>query len=182
MDLAHVLSGYIQVEETDFRRSTDRQVYQKLGSNINYLLDQAISVQALTASVFANTVKAFFTNTGFTTDTSGNFGGVLDQSPNGKQILFAACFGYIAGHRNPWPLHAINGAPLVTTSLFTGNGTGQADNGSPFPQVQVQIVGPNNNQLYCNIVNGSTTGTKGTSPTWPGFTGGFLSYTLVYQT
>ena len=178
-DLAHVNAGYLQVEETAFRRSTDRQVLQKFGKNQNFLKDQFDTANALAASVFGQTSQLAVGSLPFTTDGSGNFQGNLFTTPNGKPILFAILNVTIAGYAAPFPL--IQFYTLTKLPLWAGNGATVPNYNGNFPLLSGDIIGAGLNQLHAAVMNGTIV-TGFTLPTWVGGTTGTINYTVVYPT
>lgn len=171
----------MQVEETDFRRSTDEQVYQKLGSNINFLLDEIASLITLSGSVFTGANMGTFGGTGFTSDSNGNFGGIIAETSNGNPITMALGFCYIGGYREVFCTVIVPAAGMVSSVIWSGNGVGGGSMLSIIPYASYQVIGPNNNQLYGQVVNGQMTSGSKTSPAWPGNTGGVFEWVLINQ-
>ena len=150
------------------------------------MLDEISSLNALAATVFNNTSMGVFSGFGFTSDTNGNYGGIIYSTPDGSPITFACVFCYIGGYRQLLPTIVFPLIGLVSAELNSGNGTTPVGGGFPppmpppiIPYCQFQITGPNNNQIYAQVVNGQTTSGSKTSPTWPGSTGGDFYFTAV---
>lgn len=171
MDLPHTNEGYIQEEETAFRRAIDENLYRKLGSDINYLKDQSDATNIFANTVFASTFQAKIATFPITTDGSGNFGGVVNSSTNGKPLLFALGTCVIGTAATPFPL--ICTGPSVELAFWTSSGTIRST--GTYPLMVLTFVGPSNNQLYLAIGTGSPA-------LWsPGATGIFYM-TLIYPT
>lgn len=170
-DCPHVNAGYIQAEETDFRRSTDTHVYTQMGSNLNYLKDQSDTANTLATSIFANTYQCQTGSLGYTTDGSGNFQGVAVTTPNLKNIFLAVVRTTIGGFSPPVGLNCMG--PYVTIPMHPSGGSAQPSGTGNYPLLSVQFI--NKNQLYFVIQNGSGFG-------WSPGTGGTFSWAIVFKT
>jgi len=178
-DLPHTNEGYIQSESTDFRRATDKQIYQQLGSDINYMLDQTAAAIVNAAAAFLNATLGTFGASSSVTNGSGNASGIFFSTPNNQQILFALINAVVGSYRCACPLIIIPGVGLTSMPLYSSNGTSRSDTGN-FPLVQGQITGPTNNNLYCNVLNGDTGGGS-PSPIWAGGSTATVHYSVVYK-
>lgn len=188
-DLPHVNAGYIQVEETQFQQSVDSGIYTKMGSDLNFIKDQADTAIADAAVLFGSTYQASQAAPSGSTDANGNFSGLM-LDLGGKSIKFAA----IALRMGPnqygtfAPAVALVGTPNKKTlyNMFGANFNQYGfTSGAVPPYIQVQLQNaPVYDQIYINLFAGQNpSGPFGSTIPYLPANAGFTCYiTAIYPT
>lgn len=175
-DLAHVNAGYIQEQETDFKRAIDRLVAQKMGKNLNYLKDQADASQALAASIFSESYKCKFVTVPVTLTAFGLYSGIAYDGPVNNPILFVSCMSNPGDYRTPYPVICFG--PQVGQNIYGSNGSVKPPNGifapTIFSRITFEIVGPNRNQIYVTVNPNS-------GPMPPAPHSGSFRFSIIYK-
>lgn len=183
-DLPHTNAGYVQKEETDFRRATDTVVMKKIGRDQNYLKDFRDALNTQANALFGTTCQASIGSYGFTTDGSANFQGPIFTTPQNQQIVMAFVWALINGFAGPWPLTVLD--VLVQMGMIGNAGKGGTftpDTGTfPLTFGQLTTTINSNDTLYGKVLVGNNGSGFGLGRQWTAGTGGTLYYSVIYKT